>query len=166
MKMICHCEYEDKKAEEKSVKSAECWILKSDFSAHDLLWRAFDRYHGITDIQFIVQSSGSLNFLPTAVFANLINLSQVSVSYSSIAEIGAFAFANSSSLRTVRLNHNNVTGLGRFAFANHRQLERIDLQENELRTIHRDSFVNLTKLEYLALNTNKLMEVPSGRSES
>lgn len=164
MKMICHCVHQpatDHHNLGQSIRAAECWILKNDFTAHDPLWRAFDRYTTITDLKFIVQS-GSLNFLPTTVLGKLANLAELSVSFSQIRIIESFALSNSSSLRTVRLNHNNMSGIHRFGFANHQSLERIDLQENEISQIDRDSFFNLTKLEYLALNDNKIAEIPNG----
>lgn len=156
MKMICHCDQQN-----IAVHTAECWILKNDLTAHDPIWRAFDKYTAMTDLKFIVQS-GSLNFLPTSIFKNLINLVDLSLSFSHIMAIESFAFANSSSLRTVRLNNNNLTVLERFAFANHQRLERVDLQENELTLVDREAFSNLSKLEYLALNDNRLTDLIGG----
>lgn len=169
MKMICHCEHQSRTAHhqqhrqsnDESIRAAECWILKNDLTPHDPLWRSFDKYVTISDLKFIVQS-GSLTFLPTAVFKKLINLSELSVSFSNIIAIESFAFANSSALQIIRLNNNNMTKIKKFAFANHNSLERLDLQENELQEIDSLSFANLSRLEYLALNNNKISEINNG----
>lgn len=169
MKMICHCEHQTRIAhhqqqrqrDDESIRAAECWILKNDLTPHDPLWRSFDKYAKISELKFIVQS-GSLTFLPTEVIKKLINLSELSVSFSNINAIESFAFANSSALQIIRLNNNNITRIKKYAFANHNSLERLDLQENELQEIDGQSFANLSRLEYLALNNNKISQLHNG----
>lgn len=171
MKMICHCEHQTKAGHhhahhqqnnEKLIRAAECWILKSDLTTHDPLWKAFDKYNTLSELTFIVQS-GSLTFLPTPVFKKLIHLSELTVSYSSFTELEGFAFANSSSLHTLRINNNmNLSRIKRHAFSNHIGLERIDLQLNGIQEIDREAFENLTRLEYLALNDNKISALVDG----
>lgn len=169
MKMICHCEREplnennqQSTAPNQTFRSAECWILKNDLTLQDPLWKAFDRYSGMSDLKFIVQS-GSLDFLPTMIFKNMIHLVDIAVMYSNINTVEGFAFANLSAVHTIRLNNNNhLKSLQRNAFANHDRLRRLDVEKNDIQQIDRHAFVNLFSLEYLALNHNNISEIRNG----
>uniref|UniRef100_A0A6B2EHK6 Putative reticulon/nogo receptor n=1 Tax=Phlebotomus kandelakii TaxID=1109342 RepID=A0A6B2EHK6_9DIPT len=157
MKVICHCSTDAR----RMVTKADCWVLGSDLSRKDPIWAAFYAHTSIIDVKFITFAEGNLTYVPSRAIKILSILSKLSISFTQIAEIGAYALSNATHLAKVEFKNNtHLQVLRRFAFANHPVLFDVNLEANQISKVETQAFENLPQLEVLSLGYNNITHLP------
>ncbi|GAB0094812.1 Connectin [Sergentomyia squamirostris] len=152
MKLVCHCTH----GNSSEVLVADCWIFNPDVPRKDPIWGAFYSHSSIEVLKFSVYKPGNLTFIPTEIIHHLPNLTDFSIQYAQVPEIGAYALANRSHLTRVEFNNCSVATLKKHSFAHHPALVEINLKFNQISTIDRHAFSNLPNLERLLLGYNNI----------
>ncbi|GAB0094814.1 Connectin [Sergentomyia squamirostris] len=157
MKVICHCGTDARHL----VTKADCWVLGADLSRKDPIWAAFYAHTSITDVKFITFAQGNLTYVPSRAIRILSILSKLSISFTQITEVGAYALSNATHLAKVEITNNTqLRALRRFAFANHPVLFDVNLEANRINLLEAHTFVNLPHLEVLRLGYNNITHLP------
>lgn len=157
MKLVCHCTPEDY-MHIKATK-ADCWIFHDDFPRNDPNWQAFQTQPFLENLKFTVQRTGSLEYIPTNEIGLLKSLRSINIEYAQIKEINSFAFANLTQLTSLTLPKNQIQLIHSNAFANHPDLEEIDLEQNQIVEIDKNAFIDLPNLTLLNLSRNKITTI-------
>uniref|UniRef100_A0A1B0DM70 LRRNT domain-containing protein n=1 Tax=Phlebotomus papatasi TaxID=29031 RepID=A0A1B0DM70_PHLPP len=157
MKVICHCSTDARRL----VTKADCWVLGSDLSRKDPIWSTFFAHTSITEVKFITFAEGNLTYVPSRAIQILSILSKLSISFTQITEVGAYALSNATHLAKLEFTNNTqLRSLRRFAFANHPVLFDVNLEANHISEIEVQAFVNLPHLEVLRLGYNNITLLP------
>ncbi|XP_059619564.1 connectin-like [Phlebotomus argentipes] len=157
MKVICHCSSDTRHL----VTKADCWVLGSDLSRKDPIWAAFYAHTSITDVKFIAFAAGNLTYVPSRAIRILSILSKLSISFTQITEIDAYALSNATHLAKVEFTNNTqLRTLRRFAIANHPVLFDVNLEANQISLIEAQALANLPHLEVVRLGYNNITLLP------
>ena len=103
-----------------------------------------------------------LTALPEGTFANLPNLTDLSLQGNDLTDIPAGLFTGVTSLRHILLGANELSSLDAGTFSGLTALESLELNTNELSSLDAGLFTGLAVLEELGMNENDLTELPAG----
>ncbi|XP_022327082.2 uncharacterized protein LOC111126616 [Crassostrea virginica] len=106
-------------------------------------------------------SLNSINYLPSEIFDNHPQLTNVNFAKNSIGSISSKVFVPLTHLRKLFLEENKIVVINSGLFTSQEKLEILRLDRNKIEHIHNTSFENLVSLEELYLGDNHLYEIPS-----
>ena len=118
-------------------------------------------FKGLVNLEYLFLGGNELAVLPAAVFADLFDLTWLSLDYNQLTELQPTAFRGLADLRRLELRNNRISDLPDDLFVGLGRLEELLLGNNEITEIRSGVLGGLSRLRLLLIQSNRLTDLPA-----